>query len=183
MTNWGAHHLDITQWALGMDASGPVEVQGSAVYNSEKLYETPQQFDVTFRYADGTIVQCSSGIGKYRNGVTFEGEKGSIFVTRGTLESSPAEILAEPLDGKSTRLYVSENHHQNWLDCIKSRKDPICNVEIGHRSATVCHLGNIALRTSKKVVWDPDRQAIVGATELAKWVGRPYRAPWALPPA
>ena len=183
MTNWGAHHLDITQWALGMDASGPVEVQGSAVYNSEKLYETPQQFDVTFRYADGTIVQCISGIGKYRNGVTFEGEKGSIFVTRGTLESSPAEILAEPLDGKSTRLYVSENHHQNWLDCIKSRKDPICNVEIGHRSATVCHLGNIALRTSKKVVWDPHRQAIVGATELAKWVGRPYRAPWALPPA
>ena len=73
-------------------------------------------------------------------------------------------------------------HMQNFIDCIKSRKDPICKVEIGHRSATLCHLGNIAVRTGRKVAWDPKAEKIVGDTELAKWVSRPYRAPWKLPP-
>ena len=79
------------------------------------------------------------------------------------------------------KLYASNDHYQNWLDCVKSRKDPICGVEIGHRSATVCHLGNIALRTGKKVVWDPKQEKIVGDAELAHWLTRPYRAPWRLP--
>lgn len=181
MTNWGAHHLDITQWALGMDDSGPVEITGRGIYNAEKLYETPQQFDVTYKYASGTVVECSSGTGKFKGGCTFEGEKGTIFVTRGTIQSTPAEILQQPLDGKSVRLYASENHFQNWLDCIKSRQDPICRVEIGHRSSTVCHLGNIAIRSGKKVIWDPTKEAIVGDAELARWASRPYRAGWTLP--
>jgi len=164
MTNWGAHHLDIAQWGMGADDSGPVEVEGTAVYNPEKLYETPQKFDVTFKYAGGIVVECNSGSGKYKGGTTFKGEKGTIFVTRGKLESTPADILT-----------------QNWLDCIKSRKDPISNVEIGHHSATVCHLGNIAVRTGKKVIWDPKKREITGDPELAKWVSRPYRAPWKLP--
>ena len=181
MTNWGAHHLDIAQWGLGTDDSGPVEVTGSAVYNSEKLYETPDKFDAIYKYADGTVLLCSSGTGKYKGGTTFEGEKGTIFISRGVVESKPEEILEQPLDSNAVRLYASTDHHQNWLDCIKSRKDPICNVDIGHRSATVCHLGNIAVRTGKTVRWDPLKQEIVGDAELAKWVGRPYRAPWKLP--
>jgi predicted dehydrogenase len=183
MTNWGAHHLDITQWGLGMDESGPIEAEGSAVYNSEKLYETPQTFDVTYKYASGIVVECSSGTGKYKGGTTFEGEKGVIHVTRGKLESTPEEILMQPLDESCVKLYASNDHHQNWLDCIKSRKDPICKVEIGHRSATVCHLGNIAIRTGQKVVWDPKREEIVGDADLANWTRRPYRAPWKLPSA
>ncbi|NOS68684.1 MAG: Gfo/Idh/MocA family oxidoreductase [Verrucomicrobia bacterium] len=181
MTNFGAHHLDIAQWGLGMDDSGPVEIEGTAVYNPEKLYETPQSFDVTYKYANGTVVLCNGGGGKYPGGTTFEGERGTIFVSRGNLESTPEEILARPLDDKSVRLYASKEHHENWLDCIKSRKDPICNVETGHRSATVCHLGNIAIRSGKKVNWDPVKQQIVGDAELAKWTSRPYRAPWKLP--
>jgi predicted dehydrogenase len=185
MTNWGAHHLDIAQWGLGMDDSGPVEIEreGTPVYNPQQLYETPQKFDVTFRYANGTVLLCSAGTGKYKGGTLFEGEKGSVFVSRGALESTPDEILEEPLDDKCVKLYLSTDHHQNWLDCIKSRKDPICSVEVGHRAATVCHLGNIAVRTGKKVVWDPKKQAVVGDAELAKWVTRPYRAPWTLPAA
>jgi predicted dehydrogenase len=181
MTNWGAHHLDIAQWGLGMDESGPVEIEGSAVYNAEGLYETPDKFDITYKYGDGTTILCSSGTGKYRGGTLFEGEKGSLFVSRGALETTPDEILEEPLDDNCVKLYTSRNHHQNWLECIKSRKDPICSVEIGHRSATVCHLGNIAVRTGKKVRWDPVKERIVGDGKLAKWVSRPYRAPWRLP--
>jgi predicted dehydrogenase len=89
MTNWGAHHLDIAQWGLGMDESGPVEAQGTAVYNPEKLYETPLQFDVTYKYASGTMLECSSGTGKYKGGTTFRGEKGTIHVTRGKIQSTP----------------------------------------------------------------------------------------------
>jgi predicted dehydrogenase len=183
MTNWGAHHLDIAQWGLGMDDSGPVEIQATAEFNKEKLYETPQSFEVTYKYAGGTVIHCASDGNKYKGGTTFEGEQGVIYVTRGTVESTPADILTQALDEKSVRLYASTDHHKNWLECIKSRKDPICNVEIGHRSATVCHLGNIAVRTGKKVVWDPEKQDIVGDAELAKYVSRPYRAPWRLPTA
>jgi predicted dehydrogenase len=183
MTNWGAHHLDITQWALGMDDNGPVEIEGTAFYNEEKLYETPQTFETAFKYSSGVVVKCSSGTGKYKGGATFEGEKGIIHVTRGKIESTPEDILTQPLDDTCVKLYASSDHHQNWLDCIKSRKDPICNVDIGHHSATVCHLGNIAVRTGKKVTWDPKKQNIIGDAELAKWVNRPYRAPWKLPTA
>ena len=182
MTNWGAHHLDIAQWGLGMDDSGPVEIvpEGTPVYDPQKRYETPQKFEVRYRYANGTELLCSGGTGKYRGGTLFEGEKGSIFVSRGALESTPEEILEEPLDDKCVKLYVSSDHHQNWLDCIKSRKDPVCSVDVGHRSASVCHLGNIAVRTGKKLVWDPQQQQVVGDAELAKWVSRPYRLPWKL---
>jgi predicted dehydrogenase len=183
MTNWGAHHLDIAQWGLGQDESGPVEIEGSAEYNPEKLYETPTKFDVRYKYADGTVLLCSSGTGKYRGGTLFEGGKGSIYVNRGALESTPEEILEEPLGSKRVKLYESADHYRNWLDCIKTRQDPICKVEIGHRSATMCHLGNIAVRSGKKVVWDPAKQQIVGDAELAKWASRPYRAPWKLPAA
>jgi len=181
MTNFGAHHLDIAQWGLGMDESGPVEIEGTAVYNAENYYETPQTFDATYKYANGTVIHCNGGGNKYPGGTTFEGERGTIFVSRGNLESTPEEILASPLDHQSVRLYESKQHHQNWLDCIKSRKDPICNVETGHRSATVCHLGNIAIRAGKKVTWDPVKEKIIGDSELAKWSSRPYRAPWRLP--
>ncbi len=180
MTNWGAHHLDIAQWALGMDEGGPVEIRGSGVENDDKLYETPQKFDVDFSYANGTMVRCSSGTGKFKGGLTFEGERGTIFVTRGKLESTPGDILEQPLNDKSVKLYRSDNHHQNWLECIKSRQDPVCNVERGHRSATVCHLGNIAIRTGKKVTWDPQKEQIAGDAQLATWVSRPYRPPWKL---
>jgi predicted dehydrogenase len=181
MTNWGAHHLDIAQWGLGMDDSGPVEITGKAVYNAEKLYETPETFDILYKYANGIVVDCSSGTGRFKSGCTFEGEKGSLYVTRGTITSTPEGILQQPLDDKSVRLYASANHFQNWLDCIKSRKDPICSVEIGHRSSTVCHLGNIAVRSGKKVIWDPKKEVIVGDAALAGQASRPYRAPWKLP--
>jgi predicted dehydrogenase len=181
MTNWGAHHLDITQWGLGMDESGPVEIEATCELDKQKRYEVPENFNITYRYANGTVVECNSGGNKFKMGARFEGEKGWIYVNRGALECGPEEILEEPLKDGDVRLYASKNHHQNWLDCIKSRKAPICDVAIGHRSATVCHLGNIAVRTGKKIQWDPAMQQIVGDAELAKWTTKAYRAPWKLP--
>lgn len=179
MTNWGAHHLDIAQWGLGMDESGPVEIEGTASYDPQKRYEVPEKFTVTYKYANGVTLYCESPSAK--NGTTFIGEKGSIYVTRGNIESDPESILEEPLKETDVHLYESKNHHQNWLECIKTRKLPICDVAIGHRSATVCHLGNISIRTQKKIKWDPVKEQIVGDPEVAKWVHKPYRAPWKLP--
>jgi predicted dehydrogenase len=178
MTNWGAHHLDIAQWGLGMDENGPVSAVGTARYNAEKQFEVPEWCEVTYKYADGTTLICGQS---QRGGTTFEGADGTIFVSRDKLESKPASIIDEPLGDSDVHLYVSQNHHDNWLDCIRSRKLPICDVAIGHRSATVCHLGNIAIRSGKTVHWDPASEQVVGDDDVAKMTSRPYRAPWSLP--
>jgi predicted dehydrogenase len=178
MTNWGAHHLDIAQWGLGMDESGPVEIDGQGKFNQDRLYEVPETFEITYKYANGVNLFCGS---RQKQGTTFEGEKGTIFVNRGKLESTPADIIEQPITDTDVRLYQSAGHHRNWYECIKSRKQPICDVEIGHRSATVCHLGNISIRVGRKIKWDPTKEEIVGDAEAAKLLSCDYRKPWSLP--
>ena len=153
MTNWGAHHLDIAQWGLGMDKSGPVEIEGKGEFDPEKRFETPIKFSITYRYANGVIVECRSPGAKVVDllpskkeqateilngkssftGCIFEGEKGLLYINRGVIRVWPDEIFEQPIKDTDTRLYVSKEHHANWLDCIKSRKLPICDVAIGHR--------------------------------------------------
>jgi predicted dehydrogenase len=182
-TNFGAHDLDITQWGLGMDASGPTTIEGSATFHDKGWFETPETAKQTFTYANGVTVLCSLGRGGYPGGVTFEGEKGTISVKRGSITVTlNGEKVADPykLPTGDTKLYVSNNHHQDWIDCIKSRKAPVCDVEIGHRSATVCHLGKIAIRTGRKITWDATKEQIVGDKEANEMLSKPYRKPWVL---
>ena len=188
MTNWGAHHLDITQWALGMDASGPVEIEGQARFDRQKRYETPSWFEIAYTYkhpnskaihpVKNTRVICGMS---HRIGITFEGEDGLIYVNRGVLEANSPDILTEAIKDSDERLSKSNNHYQDWLGCIKSRQKPICDVEIGHRSATVCHLGSISARLDRAIKWDPATETIPGDAEAAKMLGYQYRAPWKLP--
>lgn len=178
MTNWGAHHLDITQWALDMDESGPVEISGRAEYDPEGRYEVPSWFEAIYKYPNGTTVLAGMS---HRIGVTFEGEEGVIYVNRGKLESTVPEVLEEPIREDEVQLYRSTNHYQNWFDCIRSRQRPICDVAIGHRSATVCHLGNIAIRIGRPIRWDPKAEQIVGDEEAARMQRYEYRAPWKFP--
>ena len=180
LTNWGTHHLDITQWALGMDDSGPVSIEGWARYHARHWYEVPEWCEVTYKYANGTTVVCSND---HKLGARFEGEKGTIYVNRGVLEAEPEEILGQPLKESDVHLPASNDHHQNWLECIKTRRTPIGDVVSGHRSATVCHLGNIAILTGRRITWDPKEEKIVGDADAAKMLNRPYRAPWRLPRA
>jgi predicted dehydrogenase len=166
MTNFGAHHLDIAQWALDMDHSGPVSVEGTAEYHPDGWYEVTSACRLTYTYANGVKM--------------ILGTKGSVFVDRGKIVGSPEELVTAPLPDSAVRLYKSANHHQNFLDCIKTRELPICDVEIGHRSATVCHLGNMAARLGRKIAWDPVAEQVVNDDEAAKMLSRPYRAPWKL---
>lgn len=177
MTNWGAHHLDIAQWGLGMDESGPVSIEGKARFNKDGIFEVPEWCEVIYEYANGVRMICGQG---QKGGTTFEGEKGTIHVDRKRIESNPAAIVEEPLASNDVHLYVSADHHENWLECIRTRKPPICDVAIGHRSATVCHLGNIAIRTGRRITWDPEKEQIVGDAAAAEMLARPYRSPWKL---
>lgn len=179
MTNFGAHHLDIAQWALGRDESGPVAFRAEATFHPEHWYEVPMTSRVVMEYDDGVSLVCEQGT-EAKGGVTFEGTQGTLHVTRGKIESDPPEILRPRLARGDVRLAVSDDHHANWLDCIKSRETPICDVAIGHRSATVCHLANIAIRAGRPIRWDPQAEQIVGDTEAATMLRREYRAPWSL---
>jgi hypothetical protein len=112
------------------------------------------------------------------NGVQFLGSEGWIFVSRGEIRASKPEFIETPLAANATRLYKSDNHMGDFFDCIRSRKDPICDVEIGHRSISVAHLGVISVRLGRKIQWDPVKEEIVGDADAAKWVGRPMRKPY-----
>jgi predicted dehydrogenase len=178
MTNWGAHHLDIAQWGLGMDGSGPVEIEGQARFHKDGWYEVPEWSEIVYRYANGVTVICGMSL---KSGTTFEGEKGTLFVDRNRLQSTPENIVEEPITDHDVRLYRSTGHHKNWFECVKTRRIPICDAEIGHRSATVCHLGNISIRVGRRIKWDPEKERIIGDSEAAKMLHYGYRAPWRLP--
>jgi predicted dehydrogenase len=179
VTDWGAHHLDIAQWGLGTDRSGPTHVVSKGVIpNVPNAYNVAHHFEITYTYPNGVTVFADH---KGENGVKFEGEKGWIFVSRERIGASDPKLLEEPLPSDAVRLYVSNNHMGNFVDCVRSRKPPICDAEIGHRSVTVCHLGNISLRLGgRSLEWDPAREQFTGDDEANRMLSRPMRAPWRL---
>lgn len=166
MTDWGAHHFDIAQWGLGMDDSGPVEIIPPA--------DPKATTGVRYLYANGVEMIHDTS----RGGATFIGEHGTIFVDRGKFQATPEALGEEPLDDKAIRLYKSSNHSQDWLDCIRSRKLPICDVEIGCRSVSVCHLGNLAYWNHRRLKWDPKAEQFIGDKEANTWLDREKRGPW-----
>lgn len=183
LTDWGAHHNDIAQWALGMDKSGPVEIEGVGTFPTSGPMDTPVVFNVKYKYADGATLTCSSDKdGESAFGCWIYGADGEIFVTRGRIESPTEGLLQRSRreDPKKVKLYESRNHHLDFLSCVRTRARPICDVEIGHRSATVCHLGNIAIRLGRAIRWDPEAEVIVGDEAANRWVSRPMRAPWSV---
>jgi len=168
MTDWGAHHFDIAQWGLGMDHSGPVEIIPPK--------DPKATSGVRYIYENG-VEMIHGGPG----GVTFIGTEGELFVNRGRKSSKPPSILNEPLGENDVRLYRSPGHHRDWLNCIRSRKQPICPVEVGARSVTVCHLGNLAYWHHRRLRWDPKNWRFVGDEEANTWLDRERRGPYQLP--
>jgi predicted dehydrogenase len=176
VTNWGAHHLDIAQWGLGMDDSGPVEVVGRGEFPATGLFTTATKVDFECTYVNGVKLLCRTGGG----GTRFEGTKGWVHVNRGSLKAEPASLLTQTLGANEIHLYESRNHHRNFLDCVRSRRQPICDAEIGHRSSTVCHLGNIAMLLKRPLKWDPVKEEFVGDDVANRMRWRPARAQWAI---
>ena len=189
LTDWGAHHNDIAQWGLGKDDTGPVAITavGSDLPKDQiHNYNCHHNFAVTYEYADGTrLVTTSEG----ENGNRFIGDDGWIFVSRGRIDASDKKLLDEPLPGDAVRLYntgatrrSNDQHMANFLEGVRTRRRPICDIEIGHRSAVVCHLGSIALRLGRPLRWDPANEQFVGpdADKGNAMISREYRSPWKL---
>ncbi len=187
MTGWGAHGLDQIQCALGMDDSGPVEVWTEGKKFAPPTYTRPEsqkrgdaiamETKVFFRYANGVVVE--PGPEATMGGAVFIGEKGTINIKRGFLESDPEELALDALGRRPADF--NEDHLRNWFDCIKSRQRPVADVEIGHRSATMCHLGNLARRLGRRLHWDPVREEFVGDAEANQHLDRARRKPWVAP--
>jgi predicted dehydrogenase len=189
MTDWGAHHNDIALWGLGLERSGPVAVEGKALVKMiAGGFTAPSEYQVEYTYANGVSHTCLStnadnpsggGVGQgRRHGVKFVGADGWIFVTRGKIEASQPDLLTQPLANRKEQLYLSNDHMGNFFACVRSRAQPICDAEIGHRSVTVCHLGVIAIRIGRKLNWDPDKEIFVNDKEADEFVAREQRKPW-----
>ena len=179
MTDWGAHHLDISQWGMGTDGSGPVKIESTGVLSAmTNGYNAARDFTVTYTYANGVkLIAMSEG----ENGVKFEGDAGWIFVSRGKIEASNPAFLTDPLPSSATKLYVSNNHYANFVDGVRNRKECICPAEVGASSVIVCHLGTMSLRLGGRTLeWDPEAGRFKGDDEANNWISRPYRKPWKL---
>ncbi len=192
MTDWGAHHNDIALWGMGLERSGPVSVSGKpSVEMIPDGYTAASEYQVEYKYANGVTHSCHSTSANAWNGavtdpkgqqhgVKFIGTDGWIWVSRGVLEASNPELLVAPLPSTAERLYVSDDHMGNFFSCVQSRKPAICEPEIGHRSASICHLGTIAIRTGRDLKWDPVKEEFIGDAEANSFLSREMRKPWTL---
>jgi len=180
VTDWGGHHPDCAQWGMGTELTGPIEIRNAkAEFPPDPLWNTATEYSFEAFYENGVSMIISS---KNKMGVTFEGTKGKIYVDRGTLKAEPASILDSEIGPNEVRLYKSDDHFRNFIDCVISRGPTAAPVEVAHRSITICHLGNIAMRLGReRLRWDPRTEQIIGDAEASKMLSRPYRDPWTLP--
>ena len=161
MTDWGAHMFDIGQWGLGMDHSGPVKVIPPGEGRESGLI---------YQYANGVEMVHQPVPGK--NYCHFFGTEGEVYVQRGQIQTTP-ETLKDNMFGKDDyRIYVSDNHYQDFVNSIKTRKPPICDVEVGHRTATVCNIGNIAYALQRPLEWNPEKEKFKGDRKANKMLKR-----------
>jgi predicted dehydrogenase len=194
ITGWGAHHLDSAHWGMDMEYTGPVEIWGTAEFPTKGLWDVHGPFKTEAMYANGVRMIVS---GEYPNGIRFEGTNGWIFVSRGNetvtasdpvakltdsqaLAASDPKIITSVIGPDEIHLYDSKDHHGNWLDCIKSRQQPIAPVEVAHRACSACLLHHIAMKLKRKLYWDPNREQFKNDDEADRLLSRPQRAPYTL---
>ena len=193
ITGWGSHHLDIAHWAMGWEATGPVAIEGKGVFHTGGLWDVHGDYDVTLTYADGTSMRVWD---KFPNGIRFIGEKGWIFVSRGSqkvtasdpdssgrtlkpLDASDPKLLEGEIGDNDVKLYRHRGqHHQNWIDCIRSRAESLVPAETAHRSCSACLLAHIGMKLGRKLTWDPKAERFVNDDAANAMLARAERAPY-----
>jgi predicted dehydrogenase len=180
ITDWGAHLFDTAQWANDTERSGPVEIEAKGTFWEGGLYNTTKDYDVTYRYTNGVMMTCKPG----NPSIKFIGTEGWVGNTgwRGPVEASSQTILDSKIGPNELHLYTNpKGEHDDFLLCVKSRKDPYFPVDIGHRVSTVCHLANISLRLGRKLKWDSVKEHFIGDDSANAMLDRKRRDPWQLP--
>jgi len=182
LTDWAGHHIDIAQWGLGLERSGPVEVIPEQVtYPKDGLYNAPTEYRFTCLY-DNDIWKGEMSVANNRvhwQGAKWYGEKGWIHVSRGGMRLSDPKLNV-PIGPEEIHLYPSGNHRANFINCVRSRQETIAPIEIGLRSISVALLGEIAMLLGRKIKWNPDTEEIIGDPPASAMLGKPYREPWTL---
>lgn len=181
LVDWIGHHLDIAHWGLGLERTGPVTIKGTGVHPTTGIYTSVTKYWVDTQYADGTPMVIAGGYPEIQSGTKWIGEYGWVWVDRGGFESQPAHLVHEVIGPNETRLYRSRDHYQNFLDCVRSRAATIAPAEEAHRSASVGHLGVIAIETGRTIKWDPATETIIGDPDAERLLARAYRAPHQIP--
>jgi len=179
LTDWGAHQLDTVQWANDTERTGPVEVEGRGKAHRDGLYDTFYEYHLRYRYASGVELFVDSG----GTGLRFVGTDGWVgnAAWNRPVEASSAEILRSEIGPGETHLYTCPSgEHRDFLDAVKARRDPYQPAEIGHRVATIAHIGNIAMWTGRKLRWDPETETFPGDAEANRYLDRAMRSPWAI---
>lgn len=179
LTDWGCHQVDTAQWANDTERSGPVEVEGTGQRHAAGLYDTFHTYDITYRYASGVVLHIKSG----GTGIRFEGTDGWVESPSwcAPIRASRPELLTAPIPANGVRLFTCPaGEHRNFLDCVKTRTDPYFPAEVGHRCASVCHLGTIAMLLGRKLAWDPAAEEFPGDPEANRLRSTPLREPWSL---
>jgi predicted dehydrogenase len=179
ITGWGSHHMDIAHWGIGCEYGGPVEIKGWAEYPKDGLWDVHGAFSIEYTYANGVKVFCA-GNDRNKQGIVFEGTEGWVYVKRGYIDAHPKSLLTSTIGPNEIRLYKSNNHKANFLDCIKSRAKTVAPVEIGHRSCSVCLLGAITMQLERKLRWNPKQERFINDDEANRMLARPMRSPWHL---
>jgi len=198
ITGWGAHHIDTAHWGMDAELTGPVEIEATALFPKQGLWDVHGPYHVSARYSSGTVMYISD---KYPNGIKFLGDSGWIWVTRGRfggmyqpaasaaddpwkrpIAASDPRWIKEGVKDDELHLHVSPNadHHLDWLTAIKNRKEPAAPAEVGHRANSVCLLAQMAMHTDRTLQWNPATERFTGAgsDEANTWLSRKQRAPY-----
>ena len=180
ITGWGSHFFDYSAWGMDTELTGPVSVQAVAQFPREGIWNVHGDFMMKAEYRNRITMYAGTG---YPYGVKYEGEKGWIFVTHaGTpkLEASEQSVLDSVIKENEIHLYMTTEHHGNWLDCIRSRKQPISTAEMGHRACSLCLISHIAMKVPGVLNWDPDNERFTNSDEANSMLRRDQRAPFGL---
>ena len=182
LMDWIGHHVDIAHWGMGWDTTGPVEIEGTGEWTRAGVWNSPTRYYLIARYADGTPMVIAGGHDQVWSGTKWIGEHGWVWVNRGNQETNPPSLWNDYIGPNEDRLVRSRDHYQNFLDCVKTRDLTIAPCEVAHRSASVGHLGVIALKLGRKIRFDPRTETIIDDPEATRLLARAYRSPWQLIP-
>ncbi|UCH64256.1 MAG: Gfo/Idh/MocA family oxidoreductase [Fidelibacterota bacterium] len=177
ITDWAGHHCDIAQWGMGTELTSPIEIEGTGVFPRASLHDTVEDYRFKCKYEEGFTMIVA---GAFTQGVRFEGSDGWVFVSRSKIDAEPKSLLTSVIGPDEIHLYKSDDHQQNFLDCVRTRSRTVAPVEVAHRSIMIGHLGVIALKLGRKVEWDPQKERFINDTEADRLLSRPMRSPWHL---
>ena len=176
---WGVHHVDIAQWGHGTDHTGPVEIEGTAVFPEDGLADCAISWKVKHTYADG-VTMIYTDNKQNKQGVVFQGTEGWVHVNRNGIWAQPKSLLTSAIGPDEIRLTESRGHQRNFLDAVKTREKTICPIDVAVRTDTICHLTDICTRLGRKLHWNPEKEDFVNDPKASRMLTRPMRSPWHL---